>query len=31
MIIESDPALLLDRFDLWRSTVADKWLDRIDR
>ena len=31
LIIESDPALLLDKFDLWHPILAEKWLDRIDR
>ena len=31
LIIESTPDLLLGRFDSWRPTVAEKWLDRTDR
>ena len=31
LIIESTPDLLLGRFDSWRSTAAEKWLDRTDR
>jgi uncharacterized protein (TIGR00730 family) len=31
VLVESDPAALLDRLAQWRPTATDKWLDRSQR